>query len=109
MVSLGHNELNRQLNELCRPLLLCPKSQIVKRTELDDHLEEITENQIVEHLFCTISIATNDRTHGIFSTVLIVKREGHQSSQNGHKSLIFCIIWHIKKLVALNQLPLARV
>ena len=49
-------------------------SQIVEHTEINEHLEEIVENLIVEHLFNTISIATNDRTPGIFSTTLIVKR-----------------------------------
>ena len=41
-------------------------SQIVEHTEMDEHLEEIAENLIVEHLFYTISIATNNRTSGIF-------------------------------------------
>ena len=41
-------------------------SQIVERTEINEHLEEIAKNLIVEHLFYTISIATNDRTPGIF-------------------------------------------
>ena len=36
-------------------------SQIpVEHTEIDEHLEEISENLIVEHLFYTISIATNN-------------------------------------------------
>ena len=48
--------------------------QIVDYTEIDEHLEEIAENLIVEHLFCTISIVTNNRTSGIFSTALVVKR-----------------------------------
>ena len=39
-------------------------SQIVEHTE--EHLEEIAENLIVEHLFYTVSIATNNRTPGIF-------------------------------------------
>ena len=41
-------------------------SQIVGHTETDEHLEQIAKNLIVEHLFYTISIATNDRTPGIF-------------------------------------------
>ena len=41
-------------------------SQIVGHTEIDEHLEQIAKNLIVEHLFYTISIATNDRTPGIF-------------------------------------------
>ena len=42
-------------------------SQIEKHTEIDEHLEEIAENVIVEHLFYTISIATkNNRTPGFF-------------------------------------------
>ena len=49
-------------------------SQIVDHTEIDEHLEEIDENLIAEHLFYTLSIATNNRTPGIFSTALIVKR-----------------------------------
>ena len=40
-------------------------SQIVENTEIDEHLEEIAEN-LIEHLFYTISIATNNRTPGIF-------------------------------------------
>ena len=40
--------------------------QIVEHTEIDEHLQEIVENLIVEHLFYTISIATNNRTPGIF-------------------------------------------
>ena len=41
-------------------------SQIVEHTEIDEHLEQIAENLIVEHLIYTISIATNNRTPGIF-------------------------------------------
>ena len=41
-------------------------SQIVEHTEINEHLEEIAENLIVEHLFYTISLATNHRTPGIF-------------------------------------------
>ena len=41
-------------------------SQIVEHTKIDAHLEEIAENLTAEHLFFTISIATNDRTPGIF-------------------------------------------
>ena len=54
-------------------------SQIVEHTEIDEHLEEIAENLMVEHLFSTISIATNNRTPGIFfhhvnsQTRLIIK------------------------------------
>ena len=48
--------------------------QIVEHTEIDEHLGEIAENLIVEHMFYTISIATNNRTPRIFSTALIVKR-----------------------------------
>ena len=40
--------------------------QIVEHTEIDEHLGEIVKNLIVEHLFYTIYIATNDRTPGIF-------------------------------------------
>ena len=40
-------------------------SQIV-HTEGEEHLEEIAENLIVEHLFYTISIASNGRTLWIF-------------------------------------------
>ena len=49
-------------------------SQIVEHTEIDEHLGEIAENLIVEHLFYTISIVTNNRTPGIFFTAWIVKR-----------------------------------
>ena len=49
-------------------------SQIVEHTKINEHLEEIAKNLIVEHLFYTISIATNNRTPGTFSTALIVKR-----------------------------------
>ena len=42
-------------------------SQIVVHTEVGEHLEEIGENLIVEYLFYTISIATNNRTPEIFS------------------------------------------
>ena len=41
-------------------------SQIVEHTEINEHFEEIAKNLIVEHLFYTISIETNDRTPGIF-------------------------------------------
>ena len=41
-------------------------SQIVEHTKIDEHMEEIAENLTVEHLFYTISIATNNRTPGIF-------------------------------------------
>ena len=41
-------------------------SQIVEHTEIDEHLEEISENLIVEHLFYTISIATNKNTRDFF-------------------------------------------
>ena len=44
-----------------------------RNTEIDEHLEEIAKNLIVEHLFYTISIATNYRTPVIFFTALIVK------------------------------------
>ena len=47
-------------------------SQIVEHTEINKHLGRIAQNLIVEQLFYTISIATNDRTPGIFSTVLIL-------------------------------------
>ena len=50
-----------------------PMSKIVEQTEIDEHLEK-SENLIVEHLFYSISIATNNITPGIFSTALIVKR-----------------------------------
>ena len=39
---------------------------MVDHTEIDEHLEEIAEKIIVEHLFYTISIATNNRIPGIF-------------------------------------------
>ena len=42
-------------------------SQIAVHTEIGEHLEEIAENLIVEHLFYTISIATNNRTPETFS------------------------------------------
>ena len=48
---------------ICRPTLV---SQIVEHTEIDEHLEQIAENLIVEHLIYTIFIATNNRTSGIF-------------------------------------------
>ena len=41
-------------------------SQIVEHTEIDEHLVKIAKNVTVEHLFYTISIATNNRTPGIF-------------------------------------------
>ena len=41
-------------------------SQIVEHTEIDEHLEEIAENLIVEHVIYTISIEINNRTPGIF-------------------------------------------
>ena len=41
-------------------------SQIVEHTEIDEHLEQIAENLILEHLIYTIFIATNNRTSGIF-------------------------------------------
>ena len=41
-------------------------SQIVEHTEIDEHLEEIAKTLMVEQLFYTISIATNNRTPGIF-------------------------------------------
>ena len=37
-----------------------------RNTEIDEHLEEIAKNLIVEHMFYTISIATNNRTPVIF-------------------------------------------
>ena len=43
-----------------------------RNTEIDEHLE-IAKYLIVEHLFYTISIATNYRTPVIFFTALIVK------------------------------------
>ena len=43
-----------------------------RNAEIDKHLEEIAKNLIVEHLFYTISIATNSRTPLIFSTAWIV-------------------------------------
>ena len=48
--------------------------QIVEHTKINEYLEEIAENLIVEHLFYTVSIATTNRTPGIFSIALIVKR-----------------------------------
>ena len=41
-------------------------SQIVEHTLKDEHWKEIAENLIVEHLFYTISITTNNRTPRIF-------------------------------------------
>ena len=43
-------------------------SQIVEHTEIDEHLGRTAQNLIVKHLFYTtcISIATNNRTPGIF-------------------------------------------
>ena len=41
-------------------------SQLVEHSEINELLEEIAENLIVEHLFYTVSIATNNRTPGIF-------------------------------------------
>ena len=40
--------------------------KIVQHTNIDEHLGKISEDLIVEHLFYTISIATNKRTPGIF-------------------------------------------
>ena len=37
-----------------------------RKTEIDEHLEEIAKNVIVVHLFYTIFIATNNRTPVIF-------------------------------------------
>ena len=48
-------------------------SQIVEHTEIDEHLGEIAENLIAEHLVYT-TYAPNNRTPRIFSTPLIVKR-----------------------------------
>ena len=45
-----------------------------RNTEINEHLEEIAKNLIADHLFYTISIATNYRTLVIFFTALIVKR-----------------------------------
>ena len=42
-------------------------SRIIEHTEINEHLGRIAENLIIEHLFCTISTATNNRTPGIFS------------------------------------------
>ena len=53
---------------LSRPQCVTLVSQIVEHTEINEHLEEIVKNLVVEHLFYTISIATNYRTPGIFST-----------------------------------------
>ena len=39
-----------------------------RNTEIDQYFEENAKNVIVEHLFYTISIATNNRTPVIFST-----------------------------------------
>ena len=41
-------------------------SQIVEHTEINEYLGEIAKNLIVEHLFYTLSTATNNRTPGIF-------------------------------------------
>ena len=48
-------------------------SQIVEHTEIDEHLEEIAENLIVEHLFYTILQQIIEHL-GFFSTALINKR-----------------------------------
>ena len=48
-------------------------SQIVQHTEINEHLAEIVEKLILEHLFYSLSIAINSWTPGIFSNVLIVK------------------------------------
>ena len=53
------------------------KTQITLVSQIEEHTEkdeEIAEHLIVAHLFHAISIATNNRTPGIFSTALIVKR-----------------------------------
>ena len=61
--------LNHDSSDRGRELAFHPTStlmsQIVEHTEIDEHLEKNTENLIVEHLFYTISIATNNRTPGI--------------------------------------------
>ena len=45
-------------------------SQIIEQIVIDEHLEEIAAILIVEHLFYTLYIATNNWTPGIFSTAL---------------------------------------
>ena len=42
-------------------------SQVNPSVDKNEHLEEIAENLIVEHVIYTISIETNNRTPGIFS------------------------------------------
>ena len=37
-------------------------SQIVEHTEIDEHLEEIAENLIVEHLIYTVSSCSSQST-----------------------------------------------
>ena len=61
--------LEHRLSAMPQPHLHSPLtlvSQIVEHTEINERMEEIAENLIVEHLFYTISIATNNRTPGIF-------------------------------------------
>ena len=41
-------------------------SWIVEHIEISEHLRKFAEQPIVEHLFCTISIATNKRTPSTF-------------------------------------------
>ena len=66
--------LDHQKMFMLKSILLTFVYKIVEHTEIDEHLEEIVENLIIEHLFYAISIATNNTTPGIFSTALIVKR-----------------------------------
>ena len=63
MVRFGHNDVTNSGFQKHSTTLL---SQIVEHTEINEHVGEIAENLIVEHLFYTISIATNNRTPGIF-------------------------------------------
>ena len=43
-----------------------PVSRIVEHIEISEHSTKFAEKLIIEHLFYTISIATNNRTPGIF-------------------------------------------
>ena len=49
-------------------------SQIVEHTEINEHVGEIAENRIVEHLFTLYQLQQIIEHLGFFSTALIVKR-----------------------------------
>ena len=68
-LKLNHISKKGHRNGRCCPAIIAGAtlvSQIVEHTEIDEHLVKIAKNVIVEHLFYTISIATNNRTPGIF-------------------------------------------